>query len=289
VNIPPRILPFWNTFASTQSVDPTPRFFEAFHFDDNEPSANDLANLVLSGTKRATAGLVWSFENASMPLPKVGDLSVVTSWAGTPMCVIETQRVDIVPFEEVSADFAATEGEGDGSLQYWQQAHRSYFGRECQRIGREPNARMPVVCEHFAVIYRGSNEVAAFHQADLPPAGRLCQTLGVGMAFDEGLAERVRDVLRDSREIAERKMFGGLAFMVRGNMACGIVGDGLMLRLGADGAESALEHPHVRPMDFTGKPMTGMVFVGPGGLRGAALQRWVSRAVGFVGTLPPKG
>jgi len=109
------------------------------------------------------------------------------------------------------------------------------------------------------------------------------------MAYDEKLADRVRDVFETEDGVTERKMFGGLAFMVRGNMACGIVGDELMLRLGADGAESALEHPHVRPMDFTGKPMTGMVFVGPGGLRGAALQRWVSRAVGFVGTLPPKG
>ena len=58
-----------------------------------------------------------------MPLPKAGDLSVVTNWARTPLCVIETQRVEIVPYEEVSADFAATEGEGDGSLRYWQQAH----------------------------------------------------------------------------------------------------------------------------------------------------------------------
>jgi uncharacterized protein YhfF len=161
VDIPSRVLPFWKAFALTQAADPTARFFEAFHFDDNEPSADELANLVLTGTKRATAGLVWSFENAAMPLPKVGDLSVVTNWAGTPMCVIETQRVDILPFEEVSAEFAATEGEGDGSLQYWQQAHRAYFERECQRIGREPSARMPVVCERFAVIYRGSNEVAA--------------------------------------------------------------------------------------------------------------------------------
>ena len=160
MNIPPRVLPFWNAFASTQTIDPASRFFEAFHFDDNELSADGLANLVLSGTKRATAGLVWSFENASMPLPKVGDLSVVTNWAGSPMCVIETRRVDIVPFEEVSADFAATEGEGDGSLQYWQQAHRAYFERECQRIGRAPHPSMPVVCERFSVVYRGPSQDA---------------------------------------------------------------------------------------------------------------------------------
>jgi uncharacterized protein YhfF len=155
MNIPVHIHAFWKSFADAQKTDPTPRFLEAFHFDDNELSADELGQLVLAGTKRASAGLVWSFESASMPLPKAGDLSVVTNWARTPLCVIETQRVDIVPYEEVSADFAATEGEGDGSLRYWRQAHSAYFGRECRRIGREPYPRMPVVCERFAVVYRG--------------------------------------------------------------------------------------------------------------------------------------
>ena len=109
------------------------------------------------------------------------------------------------------------------------------------------------------------------------------------MAYDEKLADRVRDILEEEEGVTERKMFGGLAFMVRGHMACGIVGDDLMLRLGAEGAETALERPHVRPMDFTGKPLTGMVFVGAEGLRGAALRRWVGKAVLFVGGLPPKG
>jgi TfoX/Sxy family transcriptional regulator of competence genes len=108
------------------------------------------------------------------------------------------------------------------------------------------------------------------------------------MAYDEKLADRVRDVLVTEQGVTERKMFGGPAFMVRGHMACGVLGDDLMLRLGADGAESALEQPHVRPMDFTGRPMKGMVFVDPAGLRGAALRRWVGRAVSFVASLPPK-
>ena len=76
------------------------------------------------------------------------------------------------------------------------------------------------------------------------------------MAYDEELAERVRDVLATEDGLTERKMFGGLAFMVRGRMACGIVGNDLMLRLGADSAERALERPHARPMDFTGPAMT---------------------------------
>ncbi len=154
MNIPAHIAPFWQSFVRTRTVDPTPRFFEAFHFDDNERSANALARLVLAGAKRASAGLVWSFENALVPLPRVGDLSVVTDWAKTPLCVIETQRVDIVPYDEVSAEFAATEGEGDGSLRYWRDVHWAYFGRECQRIGRVSGPKMPVVCERFEVAFR---------------------------------------------------------------------------------------------------------------------------------------
>ncbi len=109
------------------------------------------------------------------------------------------------------------------------------------------------------------------------------------MAYDEKLADRVRDVLDTQGGVSERKMFGGLAFMVHGHMACGIVASDLMLRLGAEGAESALKRPHVRPMDFTGKPMKGMVYVGAEGLRGVALRNWVEKAVAFVATLPPKG
>ena len=109
------------------------------------------------------------------------------------------------------------------------------------------------------------------------------------MAYDEQLADRVRDVLEEVEGVTERKMFGGLAFMVRGHMACGIVGNDLMLRLGAEGAERALERPHVRPMDFTGKPMTGMVYVAPEGLKGAALRRLIGEATDFVADLPPKG
>jgi TfoX/Sxy family transcriptional regulator of competence genes len=108
------------------------------------------------------------------------------------------------------------------------------------------------------------------------------------VAYDERLAARVRDLLAGDPGLSERKMFGGLAFMHDGNMCCGIVGDRLMLRLGAELAEQALKQTHVHPMDFTGRPMTGMVYVAPQGLRGNALRAWVEQATGFARTLPPK-
>lgn len=109
------------------------------------------------------------------------------------------------------------------------------------------------------------------------------------MAYDEALAERVRTALGVSESVAERKMFGGLTFMVQGHMCCGIVGDELMLHLGDSGAQTALGQPHTRAMDFTGKPMKGMIYVGVEGITSDQdLTRWVQHAKRFVRTLPPK-
>jgi uncharacterized protein YhfF len=153
MTIPPGIEPFWRAFCAEIGEDRSDRFLEAFHFDDNEPSANELAALVLARVKRATAGLLWSYEHEGKALPKVGDLSVVTDWSGRPLGVIETLVVEVVPYQDVSAEFAATEGEGDGSLAYWQRAHWAYFERECARICRTPSLDMPVACERFELIY----------------------------------------------------------------------------------------------------------------------------------------
>jgi uncharacterized protein YhfF len=157
-----RVAAFWAEFtAATGSSKPSPHLCDAYHFDDNQPSADELAQLVLRGVKRATAGLAWSFEAQGQVFPKVGDLNVVTDWAGAPVCVVETVQVDIVPYEEVGAEFAAVEGEGDGSLAYWQRVHAAYFARECARIGREPSPTMPILCERFQVIYGPAAKPAA--------------------------------------------------------------------------------------------------------------------------------
>jgi hypothetical protein len=109
------------------------------------------------------------------------------------------------------------------------------------------------------------------------------------MAFDEALADRIREVLADVPDLGERLMFGGIAFMVGEHMACGVIGDELAVRLGPEGAATALEGPHVRPMDFTGRPMRTMVLVAPAGVGSDAdLARWVGAARAFVRTLPPR-
>jgi TfoX/Sxy family transcriptional regulator of competence genes len=109
------------------------------------------------------------------------------------------------------------------------------------------------------------------------------------MAYDEALADRIRDALADRDDVTERKMFGGLAFLLSGNMCCGVIGSEAMLRLGEDDADAALDEPHTRRMDFTGRPMRSMVYVSAAGLEdGPALESWVDRAVAFAETLPPK-
>ena len=108
------------------------------------------------------------------------------------------------------------------------------------------------------------------------------------MAYDEQLAERIRGVLPDPAAVSEQKMFGGLAFMAGGHMFCGVMKDKLLVRLGPEGAEQALTRAHVRPMDFTGRPMKSFVLVDRDGLKGAALRRWVDTAMAFASDLPPK-
>ena len=109
------------------------------------------------------------------------------------------------------------------------------------------------------------------------------------MAYDEGLAQRIRDAVGDRAEIAEKKMFGGLCVLWRGSMVAGITGEILMARVGPDFNDEALRRPHARPMDFTGKPMKGFVYVEPEGVESDAdLQRWVGHGVSHARSLPGK-
>lgn len=107
------------------------------------------------------------------------------------------------------------------------------------------------------------------------------------MAYDAKLADRVRRAVAGRRRIAEKKMFGGLAFLLDGKMFCGVASDDLMVRVGPERHEEALRRPHVRPMDFTGRPMKGYVFVGPDGCRTERqVLAWVEKSASFVATLP---
>lgn len=109
------------------------------------------------------------------------------------------------------------------------------------------------------------------------------------MAYDEGLAQRIREYLDGDVSVHEQKMFGGLAFMVNGNMSVGIVGSELMVRVGTDQFGEALKQKHVRMMDFTGKPLKGFVYVGHQAIESdKGLHQWIDRGYRYAGSLPAK-
>jgi TfoX/Sxy family transcriptional regulator of competence genes len=109
------------------------------------------------------------------------------------------------------------------------------------------------------------------------------------MAYDELLAVRIRAALSDQPGLVEKKMFGGVCFLLNGNMACGVINNDLIVRVGPEKHATALTHPHARPFDFSGKPMTGWVYISsPGLVTEHDLHEWIRRGVDFADTLPPK-
>jgi len=109
------------------------------------------------------------------------------------------------------------------------------------------------------------------------------------MPYDEGLAERIREKLQDRTDVEEKRMFGGLCFMVSNHMCCGIVKETLMARVGSDSYEKCLANRHASEMDFTGKAMKGMVYVSPEGFESDGdLAKWLSVCTDFVESLPAK-
>jgi uncharacterized protein YhfF len=148
---------FWQSYVDhLKKVGyPIPEVYPSWLFCNNETSADALAKLVLAGTKTATASLLWTYQAEGSPIPKPGDHSIITLWDETPVCIIETTDIQIIPFDLVLPGFAYAEGEGDRSLDYWRRVHMEFFSEECAALGRSPEQTMPVVCEHFKVIYRG--------------------------------------------------------------------------------------------------------------------------------------
>ena len=109
------------------------------------------------------------------------------------------------------------------------------------------------------------------------------------MTFSERTAHQIRHAIGDTPGFSERPMYSGIAFMVQGNLCCGVLEDNLVVRVGPDTYDDALREPHARPMDFTGRPLPGFVFVDRAGFSSAeSLQQWVERGLRFARTLPPK-
>jgi len=129
--------------------------FSSDYFCADEVNANLCADLILKGQKVATCSMMYWYEVEGEPLPSVGHLQVVTDWNHKPVCIIETTWVSECKFSNVTEAFAAKEGEGDLSLDWWRKAHWEFFSKECLEAGIQPTEDMLLVLEQFKVVYKG--------------------------------------------------------------------------------------------------------------------------------------
>ncbi len=154
---------FWASARHQTRANPIPGYLgdssadalapPAWSFGGTPEQADDLLALVLDGTKTATAGAAWDYEHEGEQLPRVGDLHIILDGADHPRLLIETMQVDTVPFDEVDAEHAYLEGEGDRSLEYWREVHEGFFTTFATH-DHGFSTSMPVVLERFHVLYR---------------------------------------------------------------------------------------------------------------------------------------
>ena len=121
-------------------------------YGDSPALSEALLALIRVGRKRAGTGLLWAYEAEGEAIPVVGEIEIVVDHRNEPAIVTRTTSVQVIPYAEVSTEYAAIEGEGDGSLVFWREAHWAFFSRECQRLGRKPDESMLVVCGVFEVL-----------------------------------------------------------------------------------------------------------------------------------------
>ena len=153
---------FWRNARRRAHVESVPGYFgrgplellvpPAWSFGATPEQADALLDLVLDGTKTATAGALWDYEAEGEELPRVGDLSIILDSRGVPRALIRVTAVDVVPFDQVSAEHAAAEGEGDLSLAYWREVHQQFF-TEVATHDHGFSEQMPVVLEHFELLH----------------------------------------------------------------------------------------------------------------------------------------
>jgi uncharacterized protein YhfF len=145
---------YWAQFlASLPDHSPyRTKTYVAEGWGDSPTLADELGGLIVQGMKTATCSALWEWEARGETIPQPGLITIALDGRGEPLCIVETTEVTIRKYNEVDADFAHAEGEGDLSLEYWRQAHRNYFSRVLPRVGREFSEDMPLVCERFRVI-----------------------------------------------------------------------------------------------------------------------------------------
>ncbi|MFV0393810.1 MAG: ASCH domain-containing protein [Coprobacillaceae bacterium] len=144
---------FWNRYLKYNNKTKNTKYIDVFHFDLTEYWANTLLELVLEGKKRATASTVDSWKAEGDPLPKIGNLSIITNWDGIPKCVIETTNLTILPFKDMTYDICKREGE-DETLESWRKGHINYFTQDAKNLNYIFTEDSLVLFEDFEVVYQ---------------------------------------------------------------------------------------------------------------------------------------
>jgi uncharacterized protein YhfF len=147
---------YWESFLNSLSPDSPyrSRTYVAEGWGDSPQMADELGALIAQEIKTGTCSALWEWEAEGNPIPQAGLITVVIDGRGEPLCIVETVDVSVRKYNEVDADFARSEGEGDLSLNYWREAHRNFFSRTLPKIGKEFSEDMPLVCERFRLIYK---------------------------------------------------------------------------------------------------------------------------------------
>src|SRR5512138_95990 len=142
---------YWEQFLAGLPPDSPYRTktYVAEGWGDSPAMADELGALIAHGSKTATCSALWEWEAEGNPIPRPGLVTIVLDGGGEPLCIVEAVEVSIRKYNEVDADFAREEGEGDLSLNYWREAHRNFFSRALQKIGKDFSEDMPLVCERF--------------------------------------------------------------------------------------------------------------------------------------------
>lgn len=144
---------YWHKFCDEDRQFERDAEYQVWYFGNSSAMAEELVELVLQGKKIATASL--QNVNLAVPenAPKLNGISVVTTFDGEPRCIVRTTEIKLLPYDEVPADIAFDEGEGDQSLEYWRRVHHEYFTKEAAELGVEFNERSLVCCERFELLY----------------------------------------------------------------------------------------------------------------------------------------
>jgi len=147
------VINIWNNFIVNHPEFKGKSIPNSWHFCNEEKDANECAQLVIQGVKKATSPFLWWFEKTNQTLPKIGDLNIVTDWNGLAKAIIETTQVDQLPFNQITDYHAKIEGEGDQSLAFWKMVHWDYYTREMAPFGETPTQEMIIVFEQFKTVF----------------------------------------------------------------------------------------------------------------------------------------